>query len=47
MSLHARTGRRIKAECTRRYQEENVEAIDQHNAWNEKHGLPLAKYRMF
>jgi antitoxin CcdA len=37
----------IKAECTRRYQEENAEAIDQHNAWVEKHGLPLAKYRMF
>jgi len=37
----------IKAECTGRYQEENAEAIDQHNAWIEKHGLPLAKYRMF
>lgn len=37
----------IKAECTRRFQEENAEAIDQYNAWIEEHGLPLAKYRMF
>ena len=37
----------IKAECTRRYQEENAQAIAEHNAWIEEHGLPLAKYRMF
>ncbi|MEZ5743030.1 MAG: type II toxin-antitoxin system CcdA family antitoxin [Sphingomonadaceae bacterium] len=27
--------------------EENREAIESHNAWVEKNGLPLAKYRMF
>ena len=26
---------------------ENRAAIDSSNAWVEKHGLPLAKYRMF
>ena len=27
--------------------EENREAIQSHNEWVQKHGLPLAKYRMF
>jgi antitoxin CcdA len=27
--------------------EENREAIESHNAWVEKHGLPLARYRQF
>lgn len=27
--------------------EENREAIEASNAWVEKHGLPLAKYRQF
>lgn len=27
--------------------EENREAIESSNAWVEKHGLPLAKYRQF
>ena len=27
--------------------EENREAIEYHNAWVEKHGLPLARYRQF
>jgi antitoxin CcdA len=26
---------------------ENMAAIEERNAWVEKHGLPLAKYRMF
>ena len=26
--------------------EENREALDSWNAWVEKHGLPLAKYRL-
>lgn len=37
----------IKAEKERRWLEENREAIEAQNAWVEKHGLPLAKYRMF
>lgn len=36
-----------KAERERRWQEENREAIEASNAWVEKHGLPLAKYRLF
>lgn len=27
--------------------EENMAAIEAHNAWVEKNGLPLAKYRQF
>ena len=27
--------------------EENREALESSNEWVEKHGLPLAKYRMF
>lgn len=30
-----------------RWQEENAEAIASSKAYVEKHGLPLAKYRMF
>lgn len=37
----------IKAEKERRWLEENREAIEAQNAWVEKHGVPLAKYRMF
>jgi antitoxin CcdA len=37
----------IRAEKARRWQEENREALEAQNAWIEKHGLPLAKYRMF
>lgn len=36
-----------KAERSRRWQEENREAIEANNVWVEKNGLPLAKYRMF
>ena len=40
--------RRAVAEAAkRRWQEENAEGIRQMNAYVEKHGLPLAKYRMF
>lgn len=35
------------AERNRQWQEEHREAIEANNAWVEKHGLPLAKYRMF
>jgi antitoxin CcdA len=37
----------IRAEKTRRWQEENRAAMDAQNEWVERHGLPLAKYRMF
>jgi antitoxin CcdA len=37
----------IRAEKERRWREENREAIEAQNAWVEKHGLPLARYRMF
>lgn len=37
----------IRAEKERRWIEENREAIEAQNAWVERHGLPLAKYRMF
>ncbi|MBO9714091.1 type II toxin-antitoxin system CcdA family antitoxin [Sphingomonas sp.] len=36
-----------RKERERAWQEENREAIEANNAWVEKHGLPLAKYRMF
>jgi antitoxin CcdA len=37
----------VRAEKARRWQEENREAIEAQNAWVEKHGVPLARYRMF
>jgi antitoxin CcdA len=37
----------IRQEAARRWREENAEGIRQMNAYVEKHGLPLAKYRMF
>lgn len=36
-----------KAERDRRWQEDHRAAIEASNAWVEKYGLPLAKYRMF
>ena len=37
----------LKEERKRRWQDENAEAIAASNAWVEKHGLPLARYRQF
>ncbi|WP_207623021.1 type II toxin-antitoxin system CcdA family antitoxin [Falsiroseomonas algicola] len=37
----------VRAEKTRRWQEENRAAMDSWNEWTERNGLPLAKYRMF
>lgn len=37
----------IRKEQARRWREENAEAIASSNAWVEKHGLPLAKHRLF
>ncbi|MDZ7872359.1 MAG: type II toxin-antitoxin system CcdA family antitoxin [Rhizobium sp.] len=39
--------RAIKAEKERRWKIENAEAIQASNDYVAKHGLPLAKYRMF
>jgi antitoxin CcdA len=36
-----------KVEQDRRWQEEKRELIEANNAWVEKNGLPLEKYRMF
>lgn len=37
----------VSAERSRRWKEENREAIESSNAYVREHGLPLAKYRMF
>jgi antitoxin CcdA len=37
----------VRAEKSRRWLEENREALESSNAWVDKHGLPLAKYRQF
>ncbi|MER8444476.1 type II toxin-antitoxin system CcdA family antitoxin [Mesorhizobium sp. M1066] len=37
----------ITAEKTRRWQEENKEAIESSNEYVRRNGLPLAKYRLF
>ncbi|UZK68561.1 type II toxin-antitoxin system CcdA family antitoxin [Sphingomonas sp. S1-29] len=37
----------VASERKRRWVEENFEALQSSNEWVEKHGLPLAKYRMF
>jgi antitoxin CcdA len=39
--------RAVAEEAARRWREENAEGIRQMNAWVEKHGLPLAKHRVF
>ena len=37
----------VKRERERRWIEDNWDAIQSSNAWVEKHGLPLEKYRLF
>ena len=37
----------VRAEKTRRWQEENAEAIAAQHRWVEENGIPLAKYRQF
>lgn len=37
----------VREEKTRRWKEDNAEAIADWNRWVAEHGLPLAKYRMF
>lgn len=46
-AAEAGLARAVKEEKERRWKEENREAIESSNAYVEKHGLPLAKYRMF
>lgn len=37
----------VKKARAERWLEENKAALESSNAWIEKHGLPLAKYRLF
>ena len=37
----------LAARRREKWLEENMAAIEAHNAWVEKNGLPLAKYRQF
>ena len=37
----------VRAEKGRRWLEENREALESSNAWVEKNGLPLSRYRQF
>ncbi|MFD2649039.1 type II toxin-antitoxin system CcdA family antitoxin [Devosia albogilva] len=37
----------VRQEKSRRWQEENAEAIRSSNEWVERNGLPLAKHRPF
>lgn len=37
----------VKAEQGRRWEQENRAALESSNAWVERHGLPLARYRLF
>ena len=39
--------RAVAEERSRRWKEENREAIESSNRYVEEHGLPLSKYRMF
>lgn len=39
--------KQVSAERTRRWQEENREAIQAYNAWIDQNGVPLEEYRMF
>ena len=39
--------REIKATREARWRQDNAEAIESSNRYVEKHGLPLAKYRLF
>jgi Post-segregation antitoxin CcdA len=45
--LNLRTPAPYKAEREVQWLRDNAETIKAKNAWVEKHGLPLARYRMF
>ena len=46
-AAEAGTAKAIAAEKTRRWQEENKEAIESSNEYVRRNGLPLAKHRPF
>jgi antitoxin CcdA len=47
LSRAAEGGLRRAVAAAKAWRAENADAIRQMNAWVEKHGLPLAKHRMF
>jgi antitoxin CcdA len=47
LSRAAEDGLRHAVAAAKAWREENAEAIRQMNAWVAKHGLPLAKHRLF
>jgi antitoxin CcdA len=47
VKVSGRSEDQIRQAVRKAWQEENREAIEASNAWVEKHGLPLEKYRQF
>jgi antitoxin CcdA len=47
VAVAGRSEDEIRHEVREAWIEENREAIESSNAWVEKHGLPLEKYRQF
>jgi antitoxin CcdA len=47
VDIAGRTEDQVRHAVREAWIEENREAIEASNAWVEKHGLPLAKYRQF
>jgi antitoxin CcdA len=47
VDVTGRSGEEVRNAVRAAWIEENRDAIEASNAWVEKHGLPLAKYRQF
>ncbi|HEX8379726.1 MAG TPA: type II toxin-antitoxin system CcdA family antitoxin [Allosphingosinicella sp.] len=47
VDITCRSEDQVRRSVREAWMEENREAIEASNAWVEKHGLPLAKYRQF
>jgi antitoxin CcdA len=47
VDIDGRSEDQVRHAVREAWMEENREAIESSNAWVEKHGLPLAKYRQF
>ena len=47
VDIDGRSEDQVRHAVREAWMEENREAIEASNAWVEKHGLPLAKYRQF
>ena len=47
IDISGRSEEQVRHAVRQAWIEENREAIEASNAWVEKHGLPLAKYRQF